>query len=705
MEYDKIIEPKGNPLLDLSGLPKFNLIKPEHVKPAVEFCIAQGRAKTLEILANGKFDYANFYQPLNDLGTKLGRVFSPVSHLNAVKNSKELREAYEEVLPILTEYSTWSSQNEQLYHAFKVFNDSDEIEQKILPQDPDLARAIRKSLEHTLRGFKLSGVDLDPANKQRFGEISQQLAKLSSDFSNNVLDTVNQYKLVITDPARLKGVPQSAQDAAKALAQSKGIDGYVFTLDYPSYMPLISYCEDSEIRHQIYDAFVTRASENSKLDDPELVKKLDNSNIISEILRLRDERAHMLGFTNYASRSIETKMVETTDTVLDFLADLADKSHAQGLREMQSLRDFAQQEYAVDKLNSWDLGFYSMKQKQKLYSFDDEELRPYFPKNTVVTGLFELVKRIFGLEISQIHEFDSWHKDVELYQIKKDGEVSGYFYLDLYARENKRGGAWMDGCIDRNINSQGELDLPVAYLVCNFNQPTKNPDGSEQQALFTHNEVTTLFHEFGHGLHHMLTKVNLNDVSGINGVPWDGVELPSQFLENWCWQPEALGFISGHFETGESLPLEKLNALLAAKNYQAAMFLLRQLEFATFDFKLHCQSPALNTKQMLELGRKIKDEIAVNKSPEYVRTAHSFSHIFAGGYAAGYYSYLWAEVLSSDAFSRFEDEGIFNKQVGQEFVDSILSQGGSREFMDLFRQFRGREPKIDALLRHKGVQV
>ena len=499
------------------------------------------------------------------------------------------------------------------------------------------------------------------------------------------------WDIVITDESQLKGLPESALEAAKLSAESKGKKGYRFTLEFPSYYPVLTYCENRELREMMYKEYATRAS-----DQGSNAGKWDNSANIDEKLKLRRELAQLLGFATYADYSLATKMAENPQQVVEFLEDLANRARKQAKEELCALKAFSNHACS-EQLEPWDIAYYSEKQKQALYAINDEELRPYFPEDRVLSGLFELMKRIFGLRIEEKFGIDTWHKDVRFFQIyDEQGEERGAFYLDLYARENKRGGAWMDDCINQKRFADGSLQKPVAYLTCNFNKPIGN-----KPALFTHDEVTTLFHEFGHGIHHMLTQIEVGDVAGINGVPWDAVELPSQFLENWCWEEEALAFISGHYETGEPLPKEKLTQLLKAKNFQAAMFVVRQLEFGLFDFRLHLAEPREGL--VLDTLKAVKAEVAIVKTPEWVRTPHSFSHIFAGGYAAGYYSYLWAEVLSADAFSKFEEDGIFNRETGQSFLDNILTRGGSEEPMVLFERFRGRKPTLDALLRHKGI--
>ena len=673
----------SNPLLNYTGLPAFSKIKPEHIKPAVEAVIKTCRETIEEVSQIENPTWENFYLPQAAAGDQFSRAWSPVGHLNAVKNSPELREAYQACLPLLSEYSTWAGQHKGLYEGYLKLKNSPAFESYSLAQ--------KKAIENSLRDFELSGISLPEDKQKRYGEISARLSELSSDFSNNVLDATMGWDIVITDESQLKGLPESALEAAKLSAESKGKKGYRFTLEFPSYYPVLTYCENRELREMMYKEYATRAS-----DQGSNAGKWDNSANIDEKLKLRRELAQLLGFATYADYSLATKMAENPQQVVEFLEDLANRAKKQAKEELCALKAFANHACS-EQLEPWDIAYYSEKQKQALYAINDEELRPYFPEDRVLSGLFELMKRIFGLRIEEKFGIDTWHKDVRFFQIyDEQGEERGAFYLDLYARENKRGGAWMDDCINQKRFADGSLQKPVAYLTCNFNKPIGN-----KPALFTHDEVTTLFHEFGHGIHHMLTQIEVGDVAGINGVPWDAVELPSQFLENWCWEEEALAFISGHYETGEPLPKEKLTQLLKAKNFQAAMFVVRQLEFGLFDFRLHLAEPREGL--VLDTLKAVKAEVAIVKTPEWVRTPHSFSHIFAGGYAAGYYSYLWAEVLSADAFSKFEEDGIFNRETGQSFLDNILTRGGSEEPMVLFERFRGRKPTLDALLRHKGI--
>lgn len=672
-----------NPLLSNSSLPLFSQIKPEHVLPAIKETLNNCR-KTIESVLeqNSEYTWDNLVQPIDEMDEKFSRAWSPVSHLNSVKNSPELREAYEACLPLLSQYSTWVGQHKPLYNAYKQLKDSKHFE--------NLSKAQKKVINNALRDFELSGIGLADDKQKRYGEIVAKLSELSSQYSNNVLDATMGWSKLITNIEDLSGMPESALAAAKEQAKAKEQDGWLLTLDIPSYLPVMTYCDNRDLRFELYQAYNTRAS-----DQGPNAGKWDNTEIIKQIISLRAELAQLLGFDTYADKSLATKMAETVTQVTAFLTDLATKAKPQGEKELTELKRYAYEYFGASDIKPWDIAYYSEKQKQHLYTINDEELRPYFPEDRVIRGLFEVVRRIFSITAKQRHDVEVWAPEVKFYDLyNANGELKGSFYLDLYAREHKRGGAWMDDCIGKMRFADGHIQKPVAYLTCNFNRPI-----GDKPALFTHNEVTTLFHEFGHGLHHMLTEIDVSSVAGINGVPWDAVELPSQFLENWCWQPEALEFISGHYQTGEPLPQEMLEKMLDSKNFQAALFILRQLEFGLFDFKLHSEK----TPDILETLKQVREQVAVVPTVDWGRFPHAFSHIFAGGYAAGYYSYLWAEVLSADAFSRFEEEGIFNANTGNAFLDNILSQGGSDEPMTLFKNFRGREPQLEALLRHYGI--
>lgn len=676
-----------NPLLTMDSLPPFSQIQPEQVQPAVTQAIADCKQKIADVLAKQEpRTWDSLIAPLEEVNDRLARIWSPVSHLNSVLNSEALRAAHDACLPLLSEFQTYVGQHEGLYQAYRELAESDDF--------PRLDDAQRKEIQNTLRDFRLSGIGLPAEAQQRYGEIQARLSELASRFSNNVLDATQGWHKLVADEAELAGLPESVLAAARQMAELKGKEGWLFTLDIPSYLPVMMYADNRELRAEMYEAFTTRAS-----DQGPNAGKWDNSAIMTELLALRRELAQLLGFANYAELSLATKMADKTEQVVNFLTDLARRSLPQGKAELEEIRAFAAEQHGQSELAAWDLAFYAEKLKQHKFSISDEQLRPYFPASKVVKGLFEVVKRVFGMKVRERLGIDTWHPDVRFYDIfDADDELRGSFYLDLYAREHKQGGAWMDVCLGRRYRRDGSLQKPVAYLTCNFNGPV---DG--KPALFTHNEVVTLFHEFGHGIHHMLTRVDVAGVAGINGVAWDAVELPSQFLENWCWESEALAFISGHYETGEPLPADLLEKMMAARNFQAAMQMLRQLEFALFDFRLHQEFDPAKPDQIPALLDEVRSQVAVMTPPAFNRFQHSFSHIFAGGYAAGYYSYKWAEVLSADAFSRFEEEGIFNSVTGQSFLRHILEKGGSKEPMELFKAFRGREPRVDALLRHSGI--
>lgn len=676
----------SNPLLQHHLLPPFSQISPADIEPAIDQLLADNRAAISTLLSELPApDWDSLVAPLEQMNDRLAQAWSPVSHMNAVVNSDELRDAYNACLPKLSQYWTELGQNAELYQAFQAVRDSAGFAELSQPQ--------QKTIDDQLRDFKLSGIALPAAQQKRFGELKQRLSELSTRFSENVLDATGGWQKLLTDETELAGLPPMALAAAKQMAEAKELDGWLITLDFPSYLAVMTHAENRELRREVYEAFSTRAS-----DQGPHAGKWDNSEVMTEILTLRQELAALLGFAHYGEYSLATKMAETPDQVVGFLTDLAEKSRAVAQRDYDELAAYAQAQGLADP-QAWDLTFYGEKLKEEKYSVSQEALRPYFPMPQVLSGLFEVAGRLFDIQVLEVTEFDSWHTDARLFEISRDGEVIARFFLDAYARDKKRGGAWMDDCRVRRRLDDGSIQLPVAYLVCNFSAPV-----GDDPALLNHNEVTTLFHEFGHGLHHMLTRIDVADVSGINGVPWDAVELPSQFLENWCWEPEALALIAGHYQTGEPLPQAMLDKMLAAKNYQSGMMMARQLEFSLFDYCLHMEYVAGETEVQAVLNR-IRDQVAVVQPPAFNRFQHGFSHIFAGGYAAGYYSYKWAEVLSADAFSLFEEQGIFNPQTGAAFRQSVLEQGGSREPMALFTEFRGRAPQVDALLRHSGISA
>jgi oligopeptidase A len=672
----------NNPLLSESHLPLFSQIKPDHVVPAIKEAIAQYQAVVEKVAASPSLRWEDIILPLEAAEAVLHGAWSPVSHLNNVKSSPELRAAHDECLPLLSDLSTSTGQHEGLYQKYKA----------IAAHEDFFSLAIEKqtAINNALLDFTLSGIALSAQDKIAFSTLQSTLSDLSSVFGNNVLDATTGWSKLITDKTQLQGVPDTSLEMFAAMAEQKGLEGWLLTLDAPVYMPVMSYCDDPAIRKMMYLEFSGRAS-----DMGSNAGKFDNAPVMNELLKLRQQSAELLGFSDYAALSLATKMATKKSEVTSFLKDLADKSHAQAQDEIAEVIAFANK----DTLDAWDVGYYAEKLKEDKYSINDEMLRVYFPEAKVVAGLFSTVNQLFGLTVKEIVDVETWHNDVHYYEIYDDKQkIRGAFYLDLYAREGKRGGAWMDNCVDRRIDSEGNIVIPVAYLNCNFGQPV-----GDTPALFTHNEVTTLFHEFGHGLHHMLTKVETLSVSGINGVPWDAVELPSQFLENWCWEEESLGFISGHYESGESLPKALLDKMMQAKNYNSAMQMLRQLEFALFDFTIHSDFDKNNPTNIQAVLNTLRDEYAVIMPPKENRFQNGFSHIFSGGYAAGYYSYKWAEVLSADAFSKFEDQGIFDVKAGNDFLSCILEKGGSEAPAVLFDRFRGRAPSIDALLRHSGI--
>ncbi|WJM97612.1 oligopeptidase A [Pseudomonas defluvii] len=674
----------NNPLLQSYDLPPFSAIRAEHVLPAIEQILADNRSAIAAILKSQGENptWEGLVLAMDELNDRLGAAWSPVSHLNAVCNSAELREAYESCLPALSAYATELGQNRELFQAYQALAAS--------PAAAHFDVAQKTIIEHALRDFRLSGIDLPADKQQRYAEVQSKLSELGSRFSNQLLDATQAWTKHVTDEAALAGLTDSAKAQMAAAAQAKGLDGWLISLEFPSYYAVMTYAQDRALREEVYAAYCTRAS-----DQGPNAGQFDNGPVMSEILDLRQELAGLLGFANFAELSLATKMAESSDQVLSFLRDLAKRSKPFAAQDLAQLKAYAAEQGCAD-LQSWDSGYFGEKLREQRYSVSQETLRAYFPIDKVLTGLFAIVQRLYGIEITELKGFDSWHPDVRLFEIKEHGQHVGRFFFDLYARANKRGGAWMDGARDRRRTATGELQNPVANLVCNF-----TPAAPGKPALLTHDEVTTLFHEFGHGLHHLLTRIEHAGVSGINGVAWDAVELPSQFMENWCWDPESLALISGHYETGEALPKDLLEKMLAAKNFQSGLMMLRQLEFSLFDFELHAHHG--DGRSVMEVLESIRDEVSVMRPPAYNRFPNSFAHIFAGGYAAGYYSYKWAEVLSADAFSRFEEEGVLNAETGRAFREAVLARGGSQEPMLLFVDFRGREPSIDALLRHSGL--
>jgi oligopeptidase A len=673
-----------NPLLTTTDLPLFSQIKPEHVEPAIDELLVFVRSVVNDCLqANTAYSYENLVDPIENAEDRLNKVWSPISHLNAVANSDELRIAYNACLPKLSDYTTEMGQNEKLFKAYQSIHDSESFATLSKPQ--------QRIITNALRNFKLSGVDLEDSKKLRFKAICLELSSLTSLFEENVLDATNAWSKHFHEKEDLAGLPDSALKAARQTAKQHQMEGWMINLHFPSYIAVMTYADNRELRQEVYKAYVTRASDQGN-------EQWDNSEIMEKVLNLRHEQALLLGFNNYAEFSLATKMAESPGHVIAFLEDLADRSWRQGRKDLTELREFAKKHYSVGDLQSSDIPYFSEKMRQQIYQLSQEEVKTYFPANKVLSGLFAIVKKLYGITIFEVTEFESWHKDVQFFSIQdNNGQVRGQFYFDLYARSKKRGGAWMDDCVGRKKIGD-KVQTPVAYLTCNFTAPV-----GDAPALLTHNEVITLFHEFGHGLQHLLTQVDNIGVSGINGVEWDAVELPSQFMENWCWEHEALALVSGHYLTNQALPDTLLEKMLAAKNFQAGMAMLRQLEFSLFDLRIHAEYQPKKGGRIYPILEQVQNNIAVMKPPSYNRFAHSFSHIFAGGYAAGYYSYKWAEVLSSDAFSLFEEKGIFDSETGQAFLTNILEAGGTEDAMDLYVRFRGRKPTIDALLRHNGI--
>ncbi|WP_053096460.1 oligopeptidase A [Candidatus Palibaumannia cicadellinicola] len=677
-----------NHLLKNFSLPPFSNINTDDIVPAVKAALDNCRQTVEKVVSNlGPFNWDNLCQILADADDDFHRIWSPVNHLNAVNNNAELRLAYEQCLFMLSEYTTWVGQHKGLYYAYNQLRNSNNYNQ--------LSIAQKQSVDNTLRYFKLSGINLTKEKQQRYGKIVARLSELESVYSNNVLDSTHGWNKLIIDEKEISGIPESTKTEARANAEANAQKGWLLTLKLPSYLAVMTYCDNQLLREELYIAYNTRAS-----DKGPNAGKWDNGPIMNEILDLRYELAQLLGFNNYAEQSLVTKMARNPKQVLDFLHDIAKRTRLQGEKELDQLRLFAKKHFFHDKIEPWDIAYFSEKQKQNLFSITDEQLRPYFPENKVISGMFEVIKRIYGITAIERKNVNTWHDEVSFFDLFDDlGELRGSFYLDLYTRDNKRGGAWMDECVCMMRKANGHLQKPVAYLICNFNRSSS----SEQPTLFTHSEVTTLFHEFGHCLHHMLTVIDTPGVSGIHGIPWDAVELPSQFMENFCWQPNALELISSHYKTGKPLPIDFLNHLLDIKHYQAALFILRQIEFSLFDFCLHYQYNKNNGAIIFKLLAEVQEKVSVMPSLDWIRFPNTFSHIFSGGYAAGYYSYLWANVLAADAWSRFEEEGIFNPYTGKLFLDNILSRGGSEDPMVLFTRFRGRQPQLDAMLRNYGI--
>ena len=676
-----------NPLLDLTGLPRFAEIEPHHVEPALDALLAENRAQIKKLATQSdRADWKDFVVPLVLIEERLDRLWATVSHLNAVCDSEDLRRAYEVALEKWTTYQTEVSQNRDLFAGFKRINESGELDRL------DLAK--HKTVGNAIRDFRLGGVELEGTARQRFAEIATELAAFSNRFEQNLLDATDGWHLDLTAEPDLEGLPESARALARQTAELAGIEGWRFTLQAPAFIPFMMFSSRRELRREMYHAYVTRAS-----DCGPNAGRWDNSVVMDRILELRSEQATLLGYDQYVDYALVTRMATTSANVQIFLDDLVDRTRSHARKDFDELAKFIAQEAPDTELEVWDLPYWSERLRQSQYQFSQEEVRPYFPLPRVLEGMFDVVRQLFGIVVRPAAATPQvWHPDAMFFEILDDAAtVRGQFYLDAYARTNKRGGAWMADCIGRYRKPDGSLQTPVALLTCNFSPPV-----DDKPSLLTHEDVLTLFHEFGHGLHHMLTKVDEPAVAGINGVPWDAVELPSQFLENWCWERAALDLISGHFESGERLPAELLQNLRDARNFQSGLQMVRQLEFSVFDLRLHSdETPGKQSIQ--DVLDEVRRDVAVVQPPSFNRFQHSFSHIFAGGYAAGYYSYKWAEVLSADAFGRFEEQGLFDRDSGKEFLTEILEQGGVRDPLAMFVAFRGREPSVDTLLRHLGL--
>ena len=687
-----------NPLLDFSGLPRFDAIRPEHVTPAIEQLIASASAVVSELEKPAEnVSWDNFVIPLEEATEQLGRAWGVINHLNNVADTPELRATYNENQPKVTEFWTALSQNEALFDKYKAI--------KAGPEYAGLSLARKKIVDNAVRDFRLGGAELPPEKKERFADIQEQHAAVSTRFSENVLDATNDYKYLVTDEADLAGVPDDAKQAARAAAEADGKTGFQFTLHFPSYFPILQFADKRELREIIYRASATKASEMGTVFSE--LEKWDNTSNIATLLKLRDEEAKLLDYRNFAEVSLVPKMAQSPEHVIEFLEDLARRARPFAEQDLAELRAFAKDELGIDKLEAWDVTYASEKLREQRYAFSAQEVKEYFPEPKVIGGLFKLVQRLFSVQILP-DTAPVWHADVRFFRIERDGKLVGQFYLDPYARSGKGGGAWMDDARGRRMTTGGEVQTPIAYLVCNFTPPA-TVDGKLQPSLFTHDEVTTLFHEFGHGLHHMLTQVDEIAVSGISGVEWDAVELPSQFMENFCWEWDVLQGLTAHVKTGAPLPRALYDKMLAAKNFQSGLQTLRQVEFSLVDMHLHYDYDPASAQTVQELINDVRQKFSVMMPPAFNRFQHSFGHIFSGGYAAGYYSYKWAEVLSADAYAAFEEAveaggGALSEETGKRFQQEILAVGGSRSALDSFKAFRGREPSIDALLRHSGMQ-
>ena len=673
-----------NPLLDFSGLPRFAEIKPEHVAPAIEKLLVENRALIARLLADtASPTWQNFVVPMEDAHERLSRAWGPVGHLNSVMNSPELREAYNTTLPVLTQYYAELGQNIDLFNKFKMLRNSDEFS--------CLSATRKQIIENELRDFRLGGAELPEDQKARYLKIQERLSELSSRFSDNLLDSTNDFSLVMQNESELGGLPEDVLQTAQEAAKAANKTGWLFTLKAPSYMPVMQFADNRDLREKLYRAYSTRASEFGE-------DKWDNTPLMDEIVALRGEEARLLGFANFGELSLAAKMAETPQQVATFMRELAQRARPFAEKDLAEVREFARKELGLEALHSWDFAYASEKLREQRYAFSEQEVKQYFPEDAVLAGFSKLVATLYGLYITA-SSAPVWHDSVRFFDIRDEQDaLIGQFYLDLYARNSKRGGAWMDDVVSRRRLASGTIQTPVAYINCNFSAPVGG-----KPAVFSHDEVITLFHECGHGLHHLLTEVEDLGVSGIRGVEWDAVELPSQFMENYCWEWDVLLDMTRHIESGEPLPRALFDKMLAAKNFQSGLQSLRQIEFSLFDMLMHSDFEAGGGKTILQLLDEVRAEVAVLVPPEFNRFPNSFAHIFAGGYAAGYYSYKWAEVLSADAYSLFEEHGVLNPDVGARFRAEILAVGGSRPAMQSFAAFRGREPSMEALLRHNGL--
>ena len=667
-----------NPLLSTAALPAFAHIRPEHIAPAMTALLAEAQAALATATAEATpADFDALSRTLSVATERLSVAWGAAGHLNAVANTPELREAYNAVLPTVTEFYTQLGADEKLYAKYKA----------IQAQASSLSPVRQQVLRHWIRDFVLSGAELQGAARERFAAIQERSAELAQQFSEHVMDATDQFAYNAS-AEELQGVPADVIAAARAAAEAEGKEGHKITLHFPCYMPVMQYGENRALRETLYRAYATRASELGQAE-------LDNSALMQELLALRQEEAQLLGYSNFADVSLVPKMAESGAQVMNFLRDLAGRARPYAEKDLAELREFARESCNLADMQAWDVPFVSERLKLARYAFSDQEVRQYLTLPRVLAGLFDIIERLFQVRIRE-DQAEVWHDSVRFYRLERDGEPVGQFYLDLYARQGKRPGAWMDEVRGRWARPDGHQQLPVAQLVCNFASPT-----GDKPALLTHDDVTTLFHEFGHGLHHLLTQINEMGVAGISGVEWDAVELPSQFMENFCWEWDVIQQLSSHVDSGEKLPRALYDKMLAAKNFQAGLQTLRQIEFALFDMRLHGEPGAeADVQKLLD---EVRAEVAVLIPPAFNRFQHSFSHIFAGGYAAGYYSYKWAELLSADAWSAFEEEGVFNAATGRRFLHEVLEQGGARDAIDNFKAFRGREPRIDALLRHQGM--